>query len=194
VSTRTATVATPVHRGARHGRTALRQLGRSASALLSAVLVAAVVVLAVASAVVPRLVGGVPLTVLSGSMEPTLSPGDLVVVRPVDPAALQVGDVVTFQPHPGDPALVTHRVTAISAVDGEVSALMTRGDANLVPDDLVLPQQVQGRVLYSVPLVGHLTHHPWARTAAIAAVTALLVRALWTAATPTRTSREESPR
>ncbi len=168
---------------------AARRLLRAARAVLP---LAVVVLLALVTAVVPRVIGAVPLTVLSASMEPALSAGDLVVVRPVDPADLRVGDVITVQPATGDPTLVTHRVTAVERVDGAVASVQTRGDANGAADDPVLPAQVQGRVLYSVPLVGHLTHNPWARTAAVAALTGLLIRALRTTATARTDSREDS--
>ena len=77
-------------------------------------LAALVLALVLALVVVPRVLGGSALAVLSGSMEPRLSPGDVVVVRGVDdPAATtQVGDVVAFQPTSDDPTLVTHRVVA----------------------------------------------------------------------------------
>lgn len=169
--------------------TGARRPLRAAGAVLP---LAVVVLLALVTAVVPRVIGGVPLTVLSGSMEPALSAGDLVVVRPVDPTDLRVGDVVTVQPVTADPTLVTHRVTAIERVDGAVASVQTRGDANGVADDPVLPAQVQGLVLYSVPLVGHLTHNPWARTAAVAALTGLLIRALRKTATPRTDRREDS--
>jgi len=55
--------------------------------------------LVVALIVVPRALGGASLTVLSGSMEPGIMPGDVVVTRGVDEtrmAALKVGDVITL--------------------------------------------------------------------------------------------------
>ena len=161
------------HRGeagasARHarvgGRGRSRRVGeRVAHLVLSLVLVAATG-LALAVAVVPRVTGSVPLTVLTGSMRPHLQPGDLVVVRPTDPANLAVGDVVTFQPRSGDPTLITHRITAIASVDGQVASLTTQGDANGAPDAPIVPAQVMGRVWYHVPLVGrvmNLAHPMW---------------------------------
>ena len=60
-------------------------------------------------------------------MEPTYSPGDVVVPVPQD--RYNVGDVVTFQPIPGDPTLITHRVTRV-LYGNDGPRYITRGDAN----------------------------------------------------------------
>ena len=115
----------------------------------------ALVALALALAVVPRILGGASLTVLSGSMEPTYSPGDVVVPIPQD--HYNVGDVVTYQPTPGDPTLITHRITRVLyGVDG--TSYITRGDANGADDDPILGDQIMGKVRYSVPAVGYVTN------------------------------------
>src|SRR5687767_9549390 len=103
-------------------------IGVAAKAMLSlllAVIVGALVVLTV----VPRAVGGAALTVLTGSMTPEIAVGSVVVVRPVDPGTLRVGDVVTYQKTAGQAAYVTHRVTAINS-DTDPVTLTTKGDAN----------------------------------------------------------------
>ncbi|GAA4115371.1 signal peptidase I [Enteractinococcus coprophilus] len=107
-----------------------------------------------AVAIVPKLMGGAGLTVLSGSMEPTYSPGDMVVSVPQESYA--IGDVVTFQPVSGDPTLVTHRIIAHRAGDEGVS-YVTRGDANGQDDDPIIEEQVMGKVIYHVPYVGHVS-------------------------------------
>ena len=110
----------------------------------------------------PRLVGAVPLAVESHAMEPSLAQGDLVVVRPVDPAHLAVGDVVAYRPVPGVDRLVTRRVIEVHSDDGAVTAVQTQGDANLAPDDPITPDQLKGRAAYSVPLIGQIAQQPWA--------------------------------
>ena len=130
---------------------------RAGSAIITVVMV---VFLALAGSVIvaPRLLGAVPLTVLTGSMQPALSPGDLIVVRPTDPQALAVGDVITFQPISDDPTLVTHRIVTLDfGPDGYVTSVTTRGDANSGNDQPIVPAQVMGRLVYSLPWVGHLT-------------------------------------
>src|SRR5699024_11195251 len=128
---------------------------RSALAGASSVLLVAVLALAVALAVVPRAMGGEALTVLTGSMEPTYAPGDVVVCVPRDHYA--VGDVVTFQPVSGDPMLITHRIVAVQLGGPEGTMYVTRGDANGTDDDPIKAEQVMGEVVYHVPYVGHLS-------------------------------------
>lgn len=128
---------------------------RSTLAGASSVLLLAVLALAIALAVVPRVLGGEALTVLTGSMQPTYSPGDVVVSVPQDSYA--VGDVVTFQPVSGDPTLITHRIVAVQLGGPEGTSYVTRGDANGADDDPIKAEQVMGEVLYHVPYVGHLS-------------------------------------
>ncbi|WP_108849274.1 signal peptidase I [Dietzia lutea] len=107
--------------------------------------------------VVPRVSGAQAYTVLTGSMEPTISPGALVVVRPTPVEELQVGDVVTVQPYSGNPAVVTHRVTGVYYDPSGQPRITTQGDANNTPDDWSLvPEQVRGVLWYSVPQLGRV--------------------------------------
>ncbi|MFJ2299052.1 signal peptidase I [Oerskovia paurometabola] len=161
---------------------------RAASIALSA-LVVTVLALAMAVVAIPKIMGAVPLTVLSGSMEPGLSPGDVVVVRDVAADDLRIGDVVTFQPVSDDPSLVTHRVVGIGSTGGEADSFTTRGDANGADDEPIVADQVVGRVAYSVPLVGHLTNASWGPTAVTVAAGALIVYGLLMLVLPDRTRR-----
>jgi signal peptidase I len=114
---------------------------------------------ALAVVIVPRLLGAVPLTVLTGSMRPGIEPGDLVVTRPVDPNRLQIGQIVTFQPVSGDPTLVTHRIVDLTRnLQGETLTIITRGDANGSDDAPLVPGQIMGRVIYRIPRIGYLTN------------------------------------
>ncbi|MDV8002472.1 signal peptidase I [Rhodococcus sp. IEGM 1408] len=133
--------------------------------------------------VVPRVSGAQPYTVLTGSMEPSIAPGALVVVRQVPAEELNAGDVITFQPYSGNPAVVTHRITGIYQDMSGQTRIYTQGDANNTPDDWALvPEQVRGTLWYSVPQLGRvnvlLTGE--ARPIAITVVAGgLLVYAAW---------------
>ncbi|QGU08459.1 Signal peptidase I W [Corynebacterium occultum] len=118
--------------------------------ILSLVLGMAVLVIGV-----PAVVGGMPVTVLSGSMEPSYSPGDLVVIRPTPADEVQVGQVLTYQLRSDDPTLVTHRVLSRSmSTNGELT-FITQGDANDTPDEQpVKAVQVVGSVWYTIPWLG----------------------------------------
>lgn len=126
----------------------LRTVAGRAFALLAAGLV--VLVLAVV-VVIPKLGGATAYTVLTGSMRPSMPPGTLVVVKPVKPEQIAVGDVVTYQIRSGDPTVATHRVVAVGiSLKGEYRFTM-KGDANSADDPAtVLPEQIRGKVWYSI--------------------------------------------
>lgn len=104
----------------------------------------------VAAVTLLPLVGLSPLVVVGTSMEPTISDGSLILVRPVPAEAVKVGDVITFFAHE---RLLTHRV--IEVYGGAEPAFVTRGDGNLRNDPrLVRPAQLRGRLVTAVPWVG----------------------------------------
>ena len=117
-----------------------------------------VAAIAVVAIIVPNVTGSTPLAILTGSMTPAYPPGTLVVVKPVDPAEVRVGDVITYQLESGKPTLVTHRVIELGLrADGE-RQWVTQGDANVVADEKpVRAVQLRGRVWYHVPYLGHVT-------------------------------------
>jgi signal peptidase len=108
-------------------------------------------------ALFPVLTGGSALAVLSGSMTPGLPVGGMVFVRPVDPATVEPGDVITFQRVPDAPELVTHRVVSVDNSSG-VPVFTTKGDANEDADiDPVSASAVQGKLWFGVPQLGRLS-------------------------------------
>jgi signal peptidase len=122
---------------------------------LSTGLLLAVVGLALVVIVVPKATGSTPLTVLTQSMEPTLPPGTLLVVRPTRIDAVHVGDVLTYQMVSGRPEVVSHRVVSIATASDGTRTFVLKGDANAVVDPApVIPAQVRGVVWYSVPAIG----------------------------------------
>jgi signal peptidase len=133
--------------------------------------------------VVPRVAGAVPYHVQTGSMRPSLPPGTLVVVRPVEPDEIGIGTVITYQLESGKPAVTTHRVTSlgINNVSGE-RIFRTKGDANDAVDlEPVRPVQVRGEVWYAVPYLGRtsdLVAGP-RQLPLLAAVAGLLGYAVW---------------
>ncbi len=84
--------------------------------------------------------------VLTGSMEPALHAGDLIVVKATD--EIYERQVVVFE---DGGSLVVHRVIAF---DGET--VTTQGDANNVADAPVAREAIKGELMFSVPLVGHI--------------------------------------
>lgn len=92
------------------------------------------------------------VAVASGSMEPVLHRGDLVTVAPVDPAQVQVGDIVVVrvpgsaQDKYGYPGSIVHRVVEVQA-GSAVPSFRIKGDSVAAEDPfLVRAGDVAGRV------------------------------------------------
>ena len=107
-----------------------------------------------------RVVGLRPLTVLSGSMEPEFSTGDLIYVKGVDYHDLKEGDVITFML--SEDTIATHRIVGIvpDENDPEVVRYRTKGDANDAEDgSLVHCKNVVGTPVASVPKLGYVANY-----------------------------------
>jgi signal peptidase len=103
----------------------------------------------------PYAAGARSLTVLSGSMEPTIGVGDIVVVREISPLQARVGDIVTFRDPTDSSRLITHRVRDIE-VEGHTVVFRTKGDANTSIERWQIGENgTIGRVLYRVPKLGY---------------------------------------
>ncbi|SEL82048.1 signal peptidase I [Rhodococcus maanshanensis] len=124
--------------------------------IVSWLLLLVVVAILALTIVIPRLTGSTPYTVLTGSMRPTYPPGTLIVVKPQDPAQLTAGDAITFQKESGNPEVVTHRIIMVRQNSQGQTTFVTQGDANPSPDNPIVPEQVRGKVWYSVPYMGYV--------------------------------------
>jgi signal peptidase len=181
---------------AARGRHAKRSTGawRRVASVAAGVFLVAALALTAALTVVPALAGGRTLTVLSGSMEPAIGTGSVVVIRPVAPEELQASDVISFTTQePGGPvAVVTHRIAEVrKGQDGP--EFVTRGDANDTNDpETVRAVNVQGEVWYHVPWFGHLRDVLFSRTGLMfGAAAVLLVIGLWLLPTGRSRSRDD---
>jgi signal peptidase len=105
----------------------------------------------------PLALGDHPATDLTGSMEPTISPGDVVINEEISPTEATVGDIVTFRDPEQQSKMITHRVVSIQSVNDGRYAFVTQGDANNTQEHWRVPADGQiGRVLYTVPWVGNI--------------------------------------
>ena len=95
---------------------------------------------------VPKFLGMTPLIVLSGSMEPAIMPGDVVVIRGQAPQNYGLGDIATYLV---GTTTYTHRI-----VGEENGAFILKGDNNNVADDAVAADQLIGKVLFKIPKIG----------------------------------------
>jgi len=89
--------------------------------------------------------GFCPMLVTTGSMEPALPAGALVIAHAQED--YRPGDIISFRQ--GD-TVVTHRI-----IEKTAEGYRTAGDANNTPDDAVVPQgKVLGRVVLCLPWAG----------------------------------------
>jgi len=102
-------------------------------------------------AVLPMVVPGyTSASITSGSMQPKLRPGDVVIAVGDGGSGIKTGTIVVFEdPARGD--LVTHRIVGVND-DG---SYVTKGDANGVNDaQAIPPENVRGIGKWVVPYVG----------------------------------------
>jgi signal peptidase I len=104
--------------------------------------------------------------VISGSMLPTIRPGDVALVAPATPGptTLPPGRIVLVRDPSRSTGFYLHRV---KRYDG-AGNLVTRGDANQVDDyPAVAPARIAGQLRLVVPLVGvpmlWWQEHDWLR-------------------------------
>lgn len=94
---------------------------------------------------VPDFAGYKPFIVLSGSMEPAIMAGDLIVTKNIAPENVAVGDVISFRVE--NDIMVSHRVTEIQTAGG--LSFLTKGDANIGMDAVnVRPETIEGLYIW----------------------------------------------
>jgi signal peptidase len=134
----------------RHRRSPATWAARAAMGLAGGV-VALVLLLAVG----PRFLPYQTFTVLTGSMEPVLPVGSIIVLVPAAAGELSVGDIITFQRPDRSDQMVTHRIVAIEDTPTG-KAFVTKGDANNAPDGWRVPAAGNGwRAVMALPLLGY---------------------------------------
>jgi len=93
------------------------------------------------------------MIVQSGSMEPAIRQGSVVIVKPA--SDYKIGDVITFGPYSKTKAPTSHRIYDIKVVDGQ-PVYITKGDVNNAPDTREIQKKdIIGKVLFDVPYIGY---------------------------------------
>jgi len=93
--------------------------------------------------------------VRSGSMEPAIKTGSLIVIKPADD--YHIGEIVTFLPRDAKKKneVVTHRIVEILDEEGRKS-IITKGDANSSNDPIPTPfDNIKGRLVFKIPYFGY---------------------------------------
>lgn len=93
------------------------------------------------------------VAVTSGSMEPHLSRGDMIVVQGRSFDRIAEEDIIVYQPREM-PVPIIHRVVSKNA-----TALQTRGDSNVRQygfEKYVTPDEVLGTSMLAIPYIGYV--------------------------------------
>ena len=163
-------------------RVSFRQLARPFATWAAAGVVIGVI-LAVG---LPYLFHGRAFTVMSGSMEPTIHVGDVIVDERISPLDARIGDIVTFRDPHGSTRVFTHRVRRITISRGWAH-FVSKGDANNVVEHWAMKTDGSiGRVRYRIPHLGYAVfyaHTIWGRIVLVLmpllAFAAMAVRRIW---------------
>lgn len=103
----------------------------------------------------PQILGYQLKSVLSGSMEPGIQTGSIIVVKPTaDKTSFKEGDIITFLEE--ENILITHRIIEVIK-SGEQVLYRTKGDNNNGPDiNPVLSENVVAEYTgFTIPYVGY---------------------------------------
>ncbi len=138
---------------------------------------------ALISFIAVRISGGTPQIfgysvhrIVSGSMEPALRIGDIILSKGVSsPSDIAVDDIVTFDGGPEfDNKLITHRVIVQPTpnIDGEIF-LTTKGDSNELPDNEIPFSAVKSKFIRKIEFLNKFYEFfmsPWGLIVFIAAL------------------------
>ncbi|MDD2402402.1 MAG: signal peptidase I [Clostridia bacterium] len=96
-----------------------------------------------------------PSVIVTGSMEPIIKPGDIVLMEKIKGKEAKLDDVIQYY-DTEEEINITHRV--ISFNEGKEKTLMTKGDNNSCSDFSPIEfSQVKGRMIATIPKIGWLT-------------------------------------
>ena len=130
------------------------KLLRRAANVIAVAMAAAALASLLGVTLLPNLLGYKTYVVLSGSMEPAIHTGSVLVALPVSPDSLKVNDVIVYNRSDVSES-VTHRIIQVNQ-DGAQPTFMTKGDANQAADAWTVRYgDTAGKIVLAVPLLGY---------------------------------------
>jgi signal peptidase I len=132
---------------------------------ISSIIIYGLLICMVVTVIAAKINGGTPkvfgyeiMTVLSGSMEPSIKTGSIIAVKPIsNSSALQKGDVITFKASDNPNTLITHRIVEVERVNDSFQ-FITKGDNNDTKDRApVINKNIVGEYSgFTLPFVGKI--------------------------------------
>ena len=94
--------------------------------------------------------------VLTGSMEPAVKKGSLIVNKWIEDRDIRKGDIVTFRKPTERNVFITHRIEKVKKTE-PLYRFHTKGDANEASDFWEITQaNIEGKVIFTIPFLGYL--------------------------------------
>ncbi|MDD6225698.1 MAG: signal peptidase I [bacterium] len=139
-------------------------LGKILNIFLTVILILLVVLIAFImfmriSGKTPNIAGYMVFRVSTGSMEPDLMVGDVILSKSVDnPEDLKIGDVVTYQGIVGNykDKLITHEIVQEPYYDNGTCYVVTQGIANYESDPPVSTENIVGIMVTKIPFINNI--------------------------------------
>jgi len=132
------------------GRPRLKRVGRVAAILLLILVISGSLF-----TIISPFFGWRTEVVISGSMEPAIQTGSVVIVSPIVPDTIRKGDIIMYSSL-DKKSLTTHRVVTVESEP--TLRFITKGDANKNSDIIpISPGQIVGIVAFTIPYLGLLT-------------------------------------
>lgn len=104
----------------------------------------------------PSFLGIKTYVIISGSMEPNISVGDIVIARNIknEERELKIGDIISFR---SGHSVITHRIVNIEKDKNGVLRIRTKGDSNNTEDGVdILINNIEGKVIAVIPKIGSI--------------------------------------
>ena len=105
----------------------------------------------------PSFLGIKTYVIVSGSMEPNIQIGDIVIVKSIKnkEEAIKIGDIISFRK---GQMVITHRITNIEKDENGILRIATKGDNNNTEDsERILMNNIEGKVVKIIPKIGYIT-------------------------------------
>ena len=113
---------------------------------------------------IASLFGYKAFVISSGSMEPTLNTGDIVITKQIKQDQIQKQDIITFVK---DEYTITHRIVDIVEENGN-TYYQTKGDNNNTSDaDLVKYEEIEGVYVFKINSIGNIVVYAQNTTAVL---------------------------
>jgi signal peptidase len=99
--------------------------------------------------------------VLSDSMAPRFSSGDVIVVAQVDPTDINEGDIITFVSRGPSTfgEIITHQVEEVIEIDGLLNFVTKGINLNSIDPTPVSEQEILGRYVFHIPFLGFVVSY-----------------------------------